>query len=757
MDRRAVIREASVTRLPQREGARSPAPPNVFKDDNADLAGLWRILVAHKRALLCAAAFAAVIAALFAWSIPSTYRATATLLVETGRARIVSIDELRQTTESREHFQAQAEILQSRELAVRTTRALKLWNEQGFDPRQTGSGPAGQWAQLTGSSNHEWIDETLLQAAVDALQESTKVEAVRLSGTIRLTVESQDPELSARIANTMTEQYLLMDRESRSRLARNVSSLLSERAVGLRARLARAEADLQTFREANGIVKLGTTQQSMIAQRLNGIGERLTTATARRIELEGAYKQLNRDGRKYFDVGLIQRDPAVATAKARVDTAALRLAEVSQNYGTEHALVKESSAQLAQAREALTTLQQALANSIVSDYEAALTTERELRRTLDQTKTESQGANRAEPQLIALEREVESTRQLYEMFQNRAKETSLSAEIYPAVARVIDPAVAPNKAHGPKRMRIVLLAAVIALSLAAFVLLVRQAFDRTVRTADQIEQRVRSAVLAVTPRLGRMTDSSAARKYLEEPRSRFAESIRTARIGIVLGSLEIPHKAVLITSSLAGEGKTTVATNLAIAYSRTRRTLLIDANLRRPRIASRLGLPDGLPGLSNLVSGDVPTNQCFHRLRGSKLHVLPSGNLAVNPQEMFLSPRFSRLIDALNDRFEVIIIDSPAVGPASDALLLSSMVSCSLVVARAGRVTENQLSATLERLSSTSAKCLGVVLNGAGRNNRSRPPMRGDPEADAGYNELHSAHQPETIAPAAVSHPVRAA
>lgn len=744
-----------MSRLPPQATERAPSS-SPAKDDNTDLAGLWRILVAHKRALLAAAALAAIVSALIAWSMPSTYRSTATLLVETGRSRILSIDELRQSGDSREHFQAQAEILQSRELALRTVRALKLWNQRGFDPRQTDAGPAAQWAQFAGNDSKHWIDEHLVQAAVETLLESSKVEAIRLSGTIRLTVESLDAELSAKIANAMTEQYLLMDRETRSRLSRNVSALLSERAVTLREKLSKSEADLQAFREANGIVKLGTTQQSMIAQRLNGIGERLTAAQARRIELEGAYRQLNRDGRRYYDVGLIQRDPGVSTAKARVDTVALRLAEVSQNFGAEHALVKETAAQLAQAKEALAALQQSLANSIVSDYEAALTSERELRRTLEQTKTESQSANRSEPQLVALEREVESARQLYEMFMNRAKETSLSAEVQSAVARVIDPAVAATKPHGPKRARIVLLASVLALSLAAFVLLVRQAFDRTVRSAEQIEQRLRSAVIAVAPRLGRMTDSSSARHYLEAPRSRFAEAIRTARIGVVLGSLEIPHKTLVITSAAAGEGKTTIATNLAIAYSRTRRTLLIDANLRKPRVAARLGLPDDTPGLSNLVSGEASASQCFHRLPSAKLTVLPAGNLPVNPQEMFLSPRFARLIDALNHRFEVIVIDSPAVGPASDALLLSSMASCTLVVARVGRVTESQLARTIEQLSATHAKYLGVLLNGVGRNSNARPPMPGDPEADAGYEELHNAHQPETIMPAIASQAERA-
>ncbi len=717
-----------------------PAP----RSSPNEIAGLWQTLVTHKKTLLKIGLIAAALAALLAFMLPSTYKSTVGLLIEMGRPRILSIDDLRQGGENREHFQAQAEILQSRDMAIRVVRALKLWDEPSFDPRKTDADPIIKlMAIIPGRpAKSDWTEIELADTVAEQLMTLLKIESLRLSGTIRVSVETTDAALSAKLLNSLAQEYLNSDREARSNQARSVSTMLSERISSLRDKLTNSEAELQKFREANGIVKMGTTQQSMIAQRLNGVSDRLIAAQARRIDLEGAYQQIRKSGTKNIEVGAVQRDPGVALARTRVETLTLRLAELSQNLGSEYVTVRETRAQLTQAKEALEQQKRSVINSIVSDYEAAVAGEREMRRTLDSAKVDAQGVNRAEFQLAVLEREVDSNRQLYEMFWNRTKETSMSAEIQADVARVIDRAVPAPKSSGPKRSRIILMAFMLAVSLGAFFLLIRQAMDRTFSTAEQAELKLNQPILASLPTLPKTSEAGISTAYMDQPRTEFAEAIRTARTGVLLSAVEIPNKVILVTSASSGEGKTAVATNLAMAYSMTRRTLLIDANLRRPRVGVRLGLSPDAQGLTNLVGGGSESADCFHKVPKTKLRVLPVGNLSVNPQELFLSRRFAQMLDALSQRFEIVIIDSPAVGPASDALVLSSMASCTVVVVKAGKTAASEVNKTIEALRRTGTRVLGVVLNGVVNEEKKKS---GKAEVDEGYEKHHDAYQPETI------------
>ncbi|MEZ5659779.1 MAG: polysaccharide biosynthesis tyrosine autokinase [Burkholderiaceae bacterium] len=718
------------------------APPAGRAASESEFAPLLRMLWAQRRWLITAAVLAGLITAAYVWQLPAKYRSTATILVESGRSQVLSIEELRSNGESREHFQAQAEILQSRELAQKAVRALRLTETADFDPTR-GGGPIA-WLRALLPGGDDAPDEARIEAeATEMLMKAVKIEATRLSGTIRLTIETTSPELSASIANQMARLYIDDDREMRSALSRQVSGQLVERAEELRTKLASSETELQKYRETVGIVNLGTTQQSMLAQQLNSITERLITARVRRIELEGAWRKLRAPGGQGADIGQIQRDPAYSAAKAKVDDIDLRLTQASQKYGSEYAQVKELRAQRDQARAALDALRTSLANSIISDYESARISEKELLKLLDKAKAGALDVNRSEPQLLVLEREVESNRQLYEMFVKRAKETALAAELLPAVARVIDEAVPATKPSGPPRTPLVLLAAVAAATLTALMLLARAIIDRRLRDPDQAEQSLGQTVLATLPTIPRATSSSAARTYLNTPRSQYAEAIRTARIAVMLRSLENPCRMVMVTSTLQGEGKTTFACNLALAYARSRRTLLIDANLRKPRVAECLGMPVDSPGISNLISGKEPSRACMHALPETRLIVLPAGTFNVNPQELFLSPRFSRMLDSLASLFEVVIIDTPAVEPASDSVLLASMISSSVVVAERSRAGQERVRRSIALLSDAGSKVLGVVMNRVGREERVKPPMRGDPEADTGYESLHGAHQPE--------------
>ncbi len=683
--------------------------------DAQELLNLWGVLAQHRKSLLILGLSAAAVAAVLTFMLPSTYRSTVSLLVEPGKSKILSIEDVRQGGDNREYFQAQVEILQSRDLAVRTVRALQLWDDPTFDPRLPGHGPVG-WAKstlgLTGSDK-VWTEQELIDATTEQLMDATRIEALRASGVAKLSVESTDAALAARIANTYAAQYEEADNEAHLAVARNASAMLQEKLSSLRDKLERSEAELQAYREKKGIVKLGGSAEAMATQQLNALTDRLVAARARRAELEGTSMQLRnlREG-DYAGVAAVQRDPSVIEAQTRVNQNKSRVAEYSLKYGREHSTLKEAVAQLGDAQRALAHQQRAVIDGINREYTSAMATERELSAQLDKARGSAADVNREEFQLAGLEREVEMNRQLYDMFLTRAKETSVAAEVHDTAARVIDPAVVPRKPVGPKRGPIVLLAFVLATSLGAFFVLIRHALDKTIKGQDSAEQKLQLPVLGALPVLPSDKHETAAYLMLKEPDSLYAESLRTVRTGVLLGCIDSACKIVLVTSTQRGEGKTTVAANLALANAHTGRTLLIDCDLRSPQVGMRLGISRQRKGLTNLLAGAAP-RECVHAVKGSRLYVLPAGEPAPNPQELLLSRHFRQLLTGLSRKFDMIVIDSPPVEPLSDALVLSSIVPNTLLVVKSKTTPYPDIQKSVERIRRTGTKVLGIALNHA--------------------------------------------
>ena len=220
-------------------------------------------------------------------------------------------------------------------------------------------------------------------------------------------------------------------------------------------------------------------------------------------------------------------------------------------------------------------------------------------------------------------------------------------------------------------------------------------------------------LLTTLPLLGKgdARRATSARLFNDQPNSVFAEAIRTARSGVLLSAIDEPHRLLVITSSLPGEGKSTFAINLALAHAQTQNTLLIDGDLRSPSVAKSLDLVPNTAGLSNYVAGNKPLAECVHQIEGTRLVVMPAGPLPPNPLEMISSQRFRERLAELGTQFDMIIIDTPPVELVSDALMLSSMASGVIYVTKAMETSAPMVTKGLERVRRADGQVLGVVLN----------------------------------------------
>jgi succinoglycan biosynthesis transport protein ExoP len=692
----------------------TPVSLSVTAEQKLELLEYWRSVTKRKWLILALGLAAALLAGVISLALTPVYRSTATVLIEASKGKILSIEDIYTVNPQREHYQTQVEVLKSREVADRTVRALKLWEHPLFDPRKAQSSMLRTVATAIGlrKGKTTWSEDDLAEAATKQLMEALVVDPVRLSQLVKVSFDSEDAKLAALVANTLAAEYIDSDRDARFKISQNVSGFLQERLTALREKLTSSEQMLQQYREKKGIVSLAGSAQTMAGQQVGGTSERLLQARTRRLELESSYLQLKAmGGGDYSGVPAIMRDPAVAEALRQFNDGKRRMAEASEVLGSQHPKVKQLETEIAQMSATLAQARTAAVSSLTREYEAARGTETSLERALGSARGEVQTVNREEFQLTVLEREVTTNRQLYDMFMSRAKETNLASDVQASVARVVDSAVPTDLPLKPNKVQIVVVAAVLALFVGAMASLLMDRLDNTVKGGEDAEMRLKQPLLAALPEVPKLDRNGMARLFLDDAHSHFSEAIRTARTGVLLSNLDVEHKILLITSSLPGEGKTTVAVNLALAHAQTKKTLLVDCDMRRSQVSRSLGIPAGVKGLTNLVSGSSQAEDCMYQAPESKLMVMPVGDLPPNPLELLLSQRFRDALRALSAEFEMVIIDSPPVELVSEALVLAPLATSTAFVVKAMSTPAPLVRKSLSRLQRAGANILGVMVN----------------------------------------------
>lgn len=690
-----------------------PAP--AARARTLDLIVYWRSIAKRKWMILAMGLVTAAAGALFVNSITPIYQSTATLLVEQNRPKVAPTEEVYAAVgDSREHFQTQAEILKSRALAVRLVEKLQLTQHPAFDPRQR---PPSLVQRLKGwlglpAEQKALTEEALFNDTVDQVMRQLHVDPVRLSQLIRVSYESSDPLLAAQIANAVAETFIESDTESRHGMNSKATEWLGDRLASLKKNLEESERALQDYRERARLIDTKGLAQSGATRQLEDLMTRLVAARQRRYAAEHAYQQINGAKGNLDVLPLVVRNPLVARLKELEVDAQRRVTELASRYGPEHPRMMQAESELQQARENTRRQVESVAASLVSEYELARASEQALERSLGEARGSVQAINRKEFELAALERAVATNRQIYELFLTRFRETRAAADMQAnAVARITDEARPAQQPVKPKKQQMISIAFVLGIGLGALVALFLERLDNTLKTAEDVEEKLGQPLLTTVPLLRGRAAKGAARHYLDDPRSVFSEAIRTARTGMLLTSSEQQRLSVLVTSSVPGEGKTALAINLAAAKAQSKRVLLIEADLRRPSLGQQLGLDEQKPGLTNLLSGSATFAQCLQRVSDTSLYVITSGPVPPNPLELIMSHRFRQLVKALANTCDVLVIDSPPVHLVSDALVLSQLVTGVLFVVKADSTPYPLVQRCVQALEEVDAKLYGIALN----------------------------------------------
>jgi capsular exopolysaccharide synthesis family protein len=695
----------------------APERTSLFASGEAvDLVRYWKLLV--RRRWIVLATLAAVILATVAFTLRATkiYSAVCTIIIESSAPRVLDAQQVQDVVEtgsgaswnSRDYFETQIKILTSRAVATRVVERLALASNAAFLGIDGVKDPA---------------EQERLRAARDPValvQAKLRVDPVKFSRVVRLVVEDRDPDLAAAIANAYADAYISESLAVRSSTTRNASDWLQEQLADLEVKLEQAGKELFEFKRRNDIVSTSwEDRQTMVSERLQTVNQALARAGVQRAQLQARAEEITRalaavekDG-----VAALESLPAVATnsailsLKQKYNEALVDCADLKVKYLDGHPTLHACEEKLAMVRRNLEREIRTTLEAARREFDEVSQTEKNLKAVYERTKNEAFAFNQYEREYVELKRAYENNQRLYDMVLKRLKDAGLAGMLEMSNVRLLDRA-RPSHVHVRPDLRKNLLAAlVVGLVLGVALAFTIEALDSSVRTQEHLEQ-LGATFLGVIPRVlpapGEKADDLAVHRA---PKSAVAECCRAIRTNLLFMSPDKPLKTILVTSSSPQDGKTTAAVDLSIAMADSgNRVLLLDADMRRPRIHKALGLRDGA-GLSSLILGELKLEDAVQATPVQNLFAMPCGPIPPNPAELLHTDAFAAVLRGAAERFDRIIIDSPPVAAVSDALIISTQVDGTVVVVKAGSTTRDAARRTLRSLADLNARVLGVVLN----------------------------------------------
>src|SRR5258706_185327 len=616
------------------------------------------------------------------------------------------------------YIETQSKILTSETLALQTIRSGILSGQTDF-----ASDPSASDAFATGS-----LANLKPPPELGAFLGSLSVKRVPNSRLLDISFESTSPLLAAKIVNAHIKNFIEQNFQSRYEATTRASTWLTDQLNELKIRVEKAEDARIAYERQNQIWALDD-KQNVTTQRFGDLNKQLTDAQSERMRKQSLFE--------FAKAGDVDSVPQIRDNIAVQDLARKhsdinnQYADALNQYGPNFPKVQRLQAQLKELKAAADKEKKAVLARLESEYREARQREELLTQALNQQKTEVNQMSERMVQYSILKREAEANKALYDGLLTKLKEAGISAGLRSSNIRVVDPAMVPTYPARPAKSRNIALSFVIGLVGGIGLALLREYMDNTVKSPDDIEALVRLPSLAVVPAFSESNGDRSRSKLLKGastnghdqrielvaqhlPKSQMSEAFRALRTSLLLSQADHPPQVILVTSALPREGKTTAAANLAVTLAQLGdRTLLIDADLRKPGIGRLLSLGSGkYAGLSSYLAGvsslDLVTIQ---HPAIPNLSAIPTGPLPPNPADLLSSQKLTEAIAELRTKFKFIVIDSPPIMAATDAVILSVKADGVLLVVRSGETPKEAFTRTRDLLASVKAHLLGVVLN----------------------------------------------
>ncbi|ELP1739732.1 exopolysaccharide regulatory tyrosine autokinase VpsO [Vibrio cholerae] len=663
------------------------------QEEVIDIRQYFNVLLNYKWRILLFSVMVTAITLLFVLSMRSEYTARATILIESTQAKAVSIEEVYGLdTKSQEYYLTQIEILKSDTIAQEVIERLDLASDPEFDlSPESDASPSlkerlVEWMPfLQGFKQEETVADPDLEAyrqnrlILYKFKRGMEISPIRKTQLVNIYYTAGDPKLAAKIANEIARVY--MD--------------------------SHLEAKLEVELKAN--TWLNTRMEELTSQMNKARDRRVAAETL--YQVANSYSKNDSDLTALSSIPEISNHPTIRDLKVAEVDAERKVSEFSKRYGPKHPKLKSASAQLEAVRKNLRAELRQLLNGINNELQAAKQSERSLQTEFNQRKSEFQTLTVKNAKYSELKREVQTNRELFDLFLARQKETSASGDFNTTIARFTDQASAPLAPSKPNKKLIVLLAFVVSFGFACVVAFIADAMTDTFADIKQVEKQLALSLLGVVPVVRKQRGKLDAKAYFDEKLRELTEAVRTIRTSYLLAHVNQDQHVVMLTSCLPGEGKTTSSLNLALSLAQMEKTLLIDCDLRKPAIAHRFGISGSQPGVTNLLNGTQSLEDCVYHDEQSGLDILTAGVYASNPLELLSSSKFSELLADLRTRYQRIVIDTPPCLAVSDSFMLAQYVDSVILVIDANHTRTPVVRDVVGKLTQQGSRIDGVILN----------------------------------------------
>jgi capsular exopolysaccharide synthesis family protein len=690
-----------------------------------DLPRIMRIARRHLR--LMAVIFLGILAAAAAatLSMRPVYTASAQLMIDKPAEKLLSKDDdgggaLAQSTLDSSIIETEVEVLRSPALAESVVRDLQLDRDPEFNPALAPPGPLarakGFVLSLVKPPSHA-SGARPRDPVADTLEGHLKVSRTGTSYIIRLDVTSRDPAKAARIANAFARNYLNAQLESKFGASHDANTWLYSRIGDLRQRVADAETALQNYKIQNNL--LSAQGATLTEQQISNLDQQAALTRAQDAEAQArlttAMRQLA-GGSSGDDVGETLNSPVIQQLRQQRATISQRVANLQTRYGTRHPDLLKARGELADVDAQIEGEIKRIISNLQAQAAVAHERETSLQQSVAQSRQTLADTNRSMVRLNELQRDADAERTLYESFLSKFKEMSAEAGLARTDAHIVSPARTPTAPSAPRTKLNLLLGAVLGLAAATSAALAAELMERGLTDAETVERELSAPYLGSVPSLSSIAsadDPLRARPIdhlVAKPMSSFAEAFRSLRAAIEFSRLGSRMKVLAVTSSLAGEGKTTTSLGLARSAALAGvRTVVVDCDLRQHAINGLLEVSPRA-GLIDVLNGSISLDEALVLDEMSGAMVLPLVEAHFTPKDMFNSPAMATVLDELKRRFDLVILDSPPVILVTEARTVARQADAVLLLVRWRQTPRVLVETALRLLAAAGVTLAGVAL-----------------------------------------------
>jgi len=689
--------------------------------------------VLYKRRWLAGAALLAVFVygAINAIKQTPLYQARTQIMIEKEVRRATSINDVLDEQSNYyddDFYPTQLRILQSRKLAARVVEKMNLLPAAGqggsaasLATHGTVAKDSSLWGTVSG-----WLgapqridppaaDETTAQqGAISAFLGGLSVAPVKTTRIFEIVYTSPDPVFAVRAANAIANEYIAQTKDIRSEATQEANSYLGKALQEQRDKLTESENKLAAYKESHNALSFDD-KTNTASTALADISANLTKAKLDAYDKGSIYtglQQIANDRDKLAAHPQILNNPDIQLLKTNLNAAQTeRAQQAAKGSGTKQLEADGFDARIAAAQQKLNQAEDNVIESARNEYQLAKAKQDNYQRQYDSANQAALSLNRKGTEYTMLLQEEQSNKALFDQLLQKTKETDVSGQFKGSNVTIIDAAELPRYPSSPNISRDLSVAFFEGLMLAIGLAFGFEYLDSRIKTPDELKQALNIPFLGLVPAVDQKATGDEGLLLTGDLPPGFGEAMRAVRTAVIFSSADEGARAIVVTSTAPGEGKTLISTNLAVALAQAdQRTLVIDGDMRRPRVHGVFRRQQE-PGLSNVLVGTARMSDAVRMTQVPNLYVLPSGHIPPNPAELLGSTRYLEALDELRQQFDWIIIDAPPVMAVTDAAILSNSATGVVFVVGAEMTSKRNAISAVEHLTQARAKFIGAVLN----------------------------------------------